>query len=100
MIKGWKTSENASTFQIHLHKTRGPLNLQQLNPDSLLGSKEKRRDRKTRKSRSEVKMIGYSSASLFPAKKWEVLPGWKLKVEDNLGNWYCYMFGRRSSTIP
>ena len=34
-----------------------------------LGSQEKRKDRKTRKSRSEEKVLGFSSASVFPARK-------------------------------
>ena len=37
----------------------------------LLGGQEKRKDRKTWKSRSEEKVMGFTSASLFPARKWE-----------------------------
>ena len=36
-----------------------------------LGSQEKRKDRKTRKYRSAEKVVGFSSVSLFPAKKRE-----------------------------
>ena len=36
-----------------------------------LGVQEKRKDRKTRRSRSEEKVVGFSSASLFPARKLE-----------------------------
>ena len=35
-----------------------------------LGDK-KRKNKKTRKSRSEEKVVGFSSASIFPARKWE-----------------------------
>ena len=31
------------------------------------------KDRKTQKSRIEEKVVGCSSASLFPVKKWEVV---------------------------
>ena len=37
------------------------------------GGQEKRKDRKTRKSRSEEKMVGFISASLFPTRKWEAV---------------------------
>ena len=37
----------------------------------MLESHEKRKDRKTRKSGSEEKVVNSSSASLFPARKWE-----------------------------
>ena len=36
-----------------------------------LGGQEKKKDRKTRKGRSEEKVVGFSSASLFPTRKWE-----------------------------
>ena len=39
----------------------------------MLGGQEKRKDRKTRKSRSEEKVVGFSSASLFPARKHEAV---------------------------
>ena len=38
-----------------------------------LGVQEKRKDRKTQKSRSEEKVVGFSSASLFPARKREAV---------------------------
>ena len=34
------------------------------------------KDRKTRKSRSEEKVVGFSSAFLFPARKQESHPEW------------------------
>ena len=34
---------------------------------------QKRKDRKTKKSRSEEKVVGFSSAFLFPARKWEAV---------------------------
>ena len=37
------------------------------------GGQEKRKDRKTRKSRSEVKVMSLSSAFLFPARKREAV---------------------------
>ena len=37
------------------------------------GDQEKRKDRKTLKSGSEEKVIGFSSASVFPIKKWEAV---------------------------
>ena len=36
-----------------------------------LGDQEKRKDRKTRKNRSEENVVWFSSASLFPARKRE-----------------------------
>ena len=33
----------------------------------------KRKDRKIRKSRSEEKVVGFTSTSLFPARKWEAV---------------------------
>ena len=39
----------------------------------MLGSQEKRKDRKTQKSTSEEKVVGFSSASLFLTRKWEVV---------------------------
>ena len=39
----------------------------------MLRGQEKRKDRKTQKSRSEGKVVGFSSASLFPARKWEAV---------------------------
>ena len=38
----------------------------------MLGGQEKRKD-KTQKSRSEEKVVGFSSASLFPTRKWEAV---------------------------
>ena len=38
-----------------------------------VGVQEKRKDRKTRKSTSEEKGVGFSSASLFPARKREAV---------------------------
>ena len=35
---------------------------------------EKRKERKTRKRRNEEKVVGFSSASIFPARKWVVGP--------------------------
>ena len=39
----------------------------------MLGGQGKRKDRKTWKRRSEEKVVGFSSASLFPARKWEAV---------------------------
>ena len=39
----------------------------------MLGGQEKRKDRKTRKSKSEEKVVSFSSAYLFPARKYEVV---------------------------
>ena len=36
-----------------------------------LRGQEKRRDKKSRKSRSEEKVVSFSSASIFPSRKWE-----------------------------
>ena len=44
-----------------------------LNVTISLGGEEKRKDRKTWKSRSEEKVVGFSSASLFSAVKWEAV---------------------------
>ena len=45
-----------------------------------LGGKEKRKDRKTQKTRIEEKVVGFSSASLFLARKWEaVMQGGDIK---------------------
>ena len=44
-----------------------------LQQEALIGGQEKRKDRKTQKSRNEEKVEGFSSASLFPARKWEAL---------------------------
>ena len=38
-----------------------------------LGGQEKRNDRKIQKRRSEEKVEGFSSASLFPTMKWEAV---------------------------
>ena len=38
-----------------------------------LGVKEERKDRKTRKRRREEKLVGFSSASLFPTRKREAV---------------------------
>ena len=39
----------------------------------LLEGQKQRKDRKTWKSRSEEKVVGFSSASLFPARKQEAV---------------------------
>ena len=39
----------------------------------MLGGQKKRKARKTRKSMSEEKVVGFSSASLFPARKRDVI---------------------------
>ena len=39
----------------------------------MAGGEEKKKDRKTWKSRSEEKVVGFSSASLFPARKREAV---------------------------
>ena len=39
----------------------------------MLGSQEKRKGRKTRKSRHEEKVVGFSSVTLFPARKLEAV---------------------------
>ena len=39
----------------------------------MLEGQEKREDRKTQKSSSEEKVVGFSSAFLFPTRKWEVV---------------------------
>ena len=39
----------------------------------MVEGEEKRNDRKSRKSRSEEKAVGFSSASVFPARKWEAV---------------------------
>ena len=39
----------------------------------ITGGLEKRKDRKSRKSRREEKVVGFSSTSLFPARKQEVV---------------------------
>ena len=39
----------------------------------MLGGQKKRKDRKSQKSRSEEKVVGFSSASIFPARKWEAV---------------------------
>ena len=38
-----------------------------------LEDQEKSKDRKTQKSMSEEKVVGFSSASLFPTRKWEAV---------------------------
>ena len=38
-----------------------------------MGGQEKRKDRKTHKSRGEEKGVGFSSTSLFPARKREAV---------------------------
>ena len=40
----------------------------------IAGGQEKRKDRKTRKNRSEEKVESFSSAFLFPARKREAVP--------------------------
>ena len=39
----------------------------------MLGGQEKRKDRKSRKSRGEEKIVSFSSPSLFPARKREAV---------------------------
>ena len=39
----------------------------------MLGDQEKRKERKSQKSRNEEKVAGFSSASLFPGRKWEAV---------------------------
>ena len=39
----------------------------------LLQGQEKRKDRKSQKSWSEERVVGFSSASIFPARKWEAV---------------------------
>ena len=39
----------------------------------MLGRQEKRKDRKPRKSKSEEKVVDFSSASLFPIRKREAV---------------------------
>ena len=39
----------------------------------MLDSQEKRKDKKTWKSRSEKKVVGFSSTSLFLARKWKAV---------------------------
>ena len=64
-----------------------------------LGSQEKRKDRKTQKSKSEEKVVGFSSASLFPAKNREaVTPGGtgddrSPNAEENPGSWFHQRLG-------
>ena len=45
----------------------------------IAGGQEKRKDRKTRKSRIEKKVVGFSSVVLFPARKREAV------TQDELG---------------
>ena len=49
-----------------------------------MGVQDKRKDRKTRKSRSEEKVVSFSSASLFPAKKWEAVTQGGTREIDHL----------------
>ena len=44
-----------------------------LRSNPTLGGQEKRKDKKTWKSRNEEKVVGFSLVSLFPAKKREVV---------------------------
>ena len=59
-----------------------------------LGGKGKRKDRETWKSKSEEKVVGFSSGSLFTARKCEAVTQGENKgdrpsiEEDNLGSWY------------
>ena len=39
-----------------------------------MGGQEKRKDSKLRKKKSEEKVVGFSSASLFPTRKREAVP--------------------------
>ena len=39
----------------------------------MLGSQEKRKDRKSQKSMSEEEVAGFRSASPFPTRKWETV---------------------------
>ena len=78
-----RTGETAGTFQMHLRKTRmtrarAPLTSPPNNKAALEGTisrggQEKRKDRKTRKSRSEGKVENFSSGCLFPARKREAV---------------------------
>ena len=58
------------------------------------GGQGKRKDNKTRKSKSEEKVVGFSSAFLFPARKREVIAqGGNYgdrppEAEDNSGSMY------------
>ena len=38
-----------------------------------MGGQEKWKDKKTQKSRSEEKVVGFRLASLFPVRKWEAV---------------------------
>ena len=49
-----------------------------------LGGLEKRKNRKMQKSRSEEKVVGLSSASLFPTRKWEAANQGGTRVIDHL----------------
>ena len=39
----------------------------------MLGGQEKRKERKTRKCKSEEKVVTFSSVCLFPTRKWEAV---------------------------
>ena len=55
MLKAGRTSETMDTFQIHSRKTR----ITQVQENT--------------KSRSEEKVMGFSSAFLFTTRKWETV---------------------------
>ena len=69
-----------------------------------LGGQEKRKDRKIWKSRSEEKVVGFSSASLFPRRKWEAVTQGGTRgdrppdAEENPGSRYCQRL--EGQTIP
>ena len=51
---------------------------------ALLEGQEKRKDRKTQKSRNEEKVVGFSSSSLLPARKPEAVTQGGTRRIDNL----------------
>ena len=62
----------------------------------IAGGEEKRKDRKVSKSRSEDKVVGFSSASLFPVRKWEaVTRGETMEPRDLASS----KVGRTSKTV-
>ena len=67
----------------------------------MLGCQEKRKERKIQKSRSEVNVVGFRSASLFPARKWEAVTqagnheDRPPSAEDNQGSWYRQRIGEQ-----
>ena len=67
---------------------------------------EKRKGRKTLKRRNEEKVVGFSSASLFPTRKWEVGPTVEptgdrtSDTEENPGRRYRQMLGEQARPRP